>query len=68
VIGLQRDFRCSVIEDMRTLTLSDTTQRNYIRHIDASTNFLGRLLDTTNGDDDRRFNPPRWVAYDAAYE
>jgi hypothetical protein len=53
---------------MRTLTLSDTTQRNYIRHIDASTNFLGRLLDTTNGDDDRRFNPPRWVAYDAAYE
>jgi integrase/recombinase XerD len=39
--------------------LSDKTQRDYIRQIEAFASFLGRSPDTATGDDIRRFRKRR---------
>src|SRR5262247_44294 len=49
------DLRRRMIADMTIRTLSDKTQRAYIRNVEAFAKFLGRSPDTATGDDIRRF-------------
>ena|SRR5215475_5949349 len=49
------DLRRRMIADMTIRTLSDKTQRDYIRNVEAFAKFLGRSPDTATGDDIRRF-------------
>ena len=49
------DLRRRMIEDMTVRSFSDNTKNNYIRHVEALAEFLGRSPDTVTGDDLRRF-------------
>jgi len=44
-----------MIEDMTVRSFSDNTKNNYIRHVEALAEFLGRSPDTVTGDDLRQF-------------
>ncbi len=49
------DLRRRMIEDMTVRSFSDNTKNNYIRHVEALAEFLGRSPDTVTGDDLRQF-------------
>jgi site-specific recombinase XerD len=49
------DLRRRMLEDMAVRKFSETTCRNYIRHIAEFAKFLGRSPDTATADDVRRF-------------
>jgi hypothetical protein len=49
------DLRRRMIADMTVRSIGDKTQRDYIRHVETFTRFLGRSPDTASGDDIRRF-------------
>jgi integrase/recombinase XerD len=49
------DLGRRMIEDMTVRSFSDNTKNNYIRHVEALAEFLGRSPDTVTGDDLRQF-------------
>ena len=49
------ELRRRMLEDMAVRKFSETTCRNYIRHIAEFAKFLGRSPDTATADDVRRF-------------
>ncbi len=49
------DLRRRMLEDMAVRKFSETTCRNFIRHIAEFAKFLGRSPDTATADDVRRF-------------
>ena len=49
------DLRRRMLQDMTNRNFVDKTKHDYIRHIEALAEFLGRSPDTVTGDDLRRF-------------
>ena len=49
------DLRRRMLQDMTNRNFVDKTKHDYIRHVEALADFLGRSPDTVTGDDLRRF-------------
>ncbi len=49
------DLRRRMLQDMTNRNFVDKTKHDYIRHVEALAEFLGRSPDTVTGDDLRRF-------------